>query len=46
MQTYPIVNRMDVTEEQPLLSLTKFMGVETAATSADETQTVNHSLTS
>lgn len=45
MQTYPIVNRMDVTEELPLLSLTTYMDIETAVTSADETQTVNHSLT-
>jgi hypothetical protein len=35
MQTYRVVNRMDVTEEQPLLSLRTFMDVDTAVTSAE-----------
>jgi hypothetical protein len=35
MQSYRVVNRMDVTEEQPLLSLRTFMDVDTAVTSAE-----------
>jgi hypothetical protein len=35
MQTYRVVKRMDVTEEQPLLSLRTFMDVDTAVTSAE-----------
>jgi hypothetical protein len=32
---YRVVNRMDVTEEQPLLSLRTFMDVDAAVTSAE-----------
>ena len=46
MQTYPLVNRMDVIEEQPLRPLRTFMDVDKAVTSAEETQTATHSLTS
>jgi hypothetical protein len=35
MQTYGVLNRMDVPEEQPLLSLRTFMDVDTAVTSAE-----------
>ena len=35
LQTYRVVNRMDVTEEQPLLSLRMFMDVDADVTSAE-----------